>query len=260
MSSDASEFLGVYSVYSVEGLPTSEYRDWVDRWNGPPEQKALARGALAAYDRERATESLTDDDLQPILAAARSSRYGVWDIGLRMLCRVGGRHALGLAALEGLFDGGSAMLRCRVVTSLRDCLPREFCVHLARRGLADRAKSVRVGAGETCQRLLLKELLGEMIRVEQNETCEKARLPMRCSIGLLRDAFFLWPSDDDEPPSFIVRVSEGVPEVIVDLGPPWCPESVSTDEEARPYAEEFRRVQGQTHRPFRWDDEGRTNG
>lgn len=255
MSSASTEF----GLNSVEGLPTSGYRDWVERWHGPREQKALAFGALDAYDRERATESLTDDDLRPILAAARSSRYAVWDIGLRMLCRVAGRHALALAALEGLFDSGKAMLRCRVVTSLRDCLPREFCVHLARRGLADRTKSVRVGAGQTCERLLLKELLGEMIRVEQNEKCSKTRLLMRCSIGLLRDAFFLWPSDDDEPPSFMVRVSDGVPERIVYLGPPWCPESVWTEEEARPYAEEFRRVQGRTDRPFRWDDEGRTS-
>jgi len=260
VSSDSSEFLHGYSIYSVEGLPTWGYRDWVDRWHGPGEQKALARGALDAYDRERATGSLTDDDLQPILAAARSSRFGVWDIGLKTLCRVAGRHALALAALEGLFDSGKAMLRCRVVTSLRDCLPREFCVHLARRGLADRTKSVRVGAGETCQRLLLKELLGEMIRVEQNEKCAKARLEMRCSIGLLRDAFFLWPADDDEPPTLWVRVSDGVPEHITDLGPPWCPESVWTDEEARPYVEEYRRVQGRTDRPFRWDDEGRTSG
>lgn len=258
MSSASIEF----GLNAVEGLPTSEYRDWVERWHGPREQKALACGALDAYDRERATESLTDDDLQPILAAARSSRFGVWDIGLRMLCRVAGRHALALAALEGLFDSGNAMLRCRVVTSLRDCLPREFCVHLARRGLADRTKSVRVGAGQTCERLLLKELLTEMSRVEQNEKCPKARLEMRCSIGLLRDAFFLWPSDDDGPPDFLVRTSEGVPEEITYLGPPWCPEPelIATDEEARPYAEEFRRVQGRTLRPLRWDAEGQTNG
>ena len=249
-----------FGLYSVEDLPTSGYRDWVEHWHGPREQKALAAAALDAYDRERATESLTDDDLQPILAAARSSHYGVWDIGLRMLCRVAGRHALALAALEGLFDSGNAMLRCRVVTSLRDCLPREFCVHLARRGLADRTKSVRVGAGQTCERLLLKELLDEMIRVEQNEKCAKARLDMRCSIGLLRDAFFLWPPDEDGSRALEVRISEGVPGEFVYLGPPWCPESVSTEEEARRYAEEFRRTQGRTLRPFRWDDEGRTSG
>jgi hypothetical protein len=258
LSSASSEFL---HVDAVEDLPTSAgYRGWLDHWHGPGEQKALARGALDAYDRERATGSLMDDDLQPILAAARSSRFAVWDIGLRMLCRVAGRHALALAALEGLFDSGKAMLRCRVVTSLRDCLPREFCVHLARRGLADRTKSVRVGAGQTCQRLLLKELLGEMIRVEQNEKCAKTRLLMRWSIGLLRDAFFLWPPDEDGSRTLEVRISEGVPQEYVYLGPPWCPESVSTEEEARPYVEEFRRVQGRTQRPFRWDDEGRTSG
>src|SRR5262245_41348697 len=148
VSSASSEFLHVYcgggeltpddlrrlttaleQLNSVEGLPTSGYRDGVERWHGPVEQKAMGRGARDAYDRERGTGSLTDDDLQPILAAARSSHFGVWDIGLRMLCRVAGRHALALAALEGLFDSGNAMLRCRVVTSLRDCLPREFCVH-----------------------------------------------------------------------------------------------------------------------------------
>src|SRR5262245_19320642 len=266
VSSDSSELLdvnsvnSVFAVYSVEGLPTSGYRNWVEHWHGPREQKALACGALDAYDRERATGSLTDDDLQPILAAARSSRFAVWDIGLRMLCRVAGRHALALAALEGLFDSGTAMLRCRVVTSFRDCLPREFCVHMARRGLADRTKSVRVGAGDTCLRLLLKELLTEMCRVEQNEKCPKARLNMRCSIGLLRDGFFLWPRDEDGSRLFEVRISEGVPGEFIYLGPPWCPESVSTEEEARRYAEEFRRVQGRTHRPFRWDDEGRTSG
>ena len=165
-------------------------------------------------------QSLTDDDLQPILAASRSSRFGVWDIGLRMLGRLGGRHTRALAAMEGLFDSGTAMLRCRVVTSLRDCLPREFCVHMARRGLADRAKSVRVGAGQTCQRLLLKELLTEMSRVEQNEKCPKARLDMRCSIGLLRDGFFLWPPDEDGSRTLEVRISEGVPEEITYLDPP----------------------------------------
>ena len=251
---------GIPDVYSVEGLPTCEYWDWVEHWHGPREQKALARGALDAYDRERATESLTDDDLQPILAAARSSRFGIWDIGLRMLGRLGGRHTRALAAMEGLFDSGTAMLRCRVVTSLRDCLPREFCVHMARRGLADRAKSVRVGAGDTCLRLLLKELLTEMSRVEQNEKCPKARLDMRCSIGLLRDGIFLWPPDEDGSRALEVRTSEGVPEEITYLGPPWCPESIATDKEARPYAEEFRRVQGRTLRPLRWDAEGQTNG
>jgi hypothetical protein len=235
-----------------EGLPTSCYRDRLAKWSGPQEQKVLACSALDAFDRSSTAGEPTSDDLESLLAASRSNHHGVWDIGLRMLGRLGSRHRSAVSALEQLYVSSRAMLRCRIVTALSDNLPREFCVKMAKRGLNDNAKSVRVGAGQTCLRLSLAELVAEMERVAQNESCPKAKLDMQCSIGLLRDGFFLWPRPDGTH-SFMVRISDGVPLHIVHLCPPWCPEPIFDMEEARPYADEFRRVRGQTRSPFRWD-------
>jgi hypothetical protein len=204
-------------------------------------------------------EVVTADEIAPVVDAARSPYFVSWDIGLRFLCRLGARHEVARQAMRTLVETGRANMRGRTLASVRDRLPKEFCIEMARRGLADKSKSVRVAAGQLCLRLLLTEMLTELEVTARSECHPKTRLDFDWSIGLLRDAYFLYPQPNGSQ-ALVVRLSDGVPLELVWLGPPWCPESVSDRAEAKHYADNFRRLRGRTHRPFRWDTEGAEAG
>jgi hypothetical protein len=197
-------------------------------------------------------ETVTEEEIAPVVEAARSPYLVSWDIGLRFLCRLGARYEGARQAMRRLMETGKADLRGRTLASTHDRLPKDFCIELVRRGLADRSKSVRTVAGQVCLRLLLTEMLPELEQAARSEPHPKSKFDLEWSIGLLRDAFFLYPRPDGSQ-ALVVRISDGVPLQLVWLSPPWCPESVTDKHQAKIYADEFRRVRGNTRRRFRWD-------
>jgi hypothetical protein len=251
----SSEEGNILDPCTLEGLPVSCYREWLQRRWEDTTKKAPAVRALDVYETLADCETVTADEIAPVVEAACSSYFVSWDIGLRFLCRLGARHEVARQAMRRLIGTGRAELRGRTLACVHDRLPKEFCIEMARQGLTDRSKGVRAVAAQVCLGLGLTEMLTELEAAAGAECRPETKVDLEWSIGLLRDAFFLYPRADGSQ-ALVVRISDGVPLEIVWLGPPWCPESVTDRGEAKHYADEFRRLRGRTRRPFRWDMEG----
>jgi len=153
--------------------------------------------------------------------------------------------------LLGLMAAGRAGTRVRAIQAINDGLPRELCLEIARRGLADRSRLVRHGATEVCRCYLFTELLSEVDATAATEAHPPTRREMQIAAGLIRDVYFRYARDDGSP-AFVVRVSDGRPASMLWPGLGWCPEP-RDDREAREFADRIRRQLAHTWRPFRWD-------
>jgi hypothetical protein len=223
---------------SLEGLPVSSYREWLRRRWEDEAKKAPAFRALDVYESLTSREDVTAEEIAPVVDAARSPYFVSWGIGFRFLCRLGARYDVARQAMRGLAQASYAELRVRALASLHDRLPKEFSIELARRGLADRSRRVRTASGNVCLQLLLTELLPELEEAARAESHPETKLGLESSVGLLRDAFFLYPLPNGRR-SLTVRISDGFPLGLVTLGPPWCPEDVADARAAKLYAENF---------------------
>ncbi|HEX4611344.1 MAG TPA: hypothetical protein VH092_24335 [Urbifossiella sp.] len=240
---------------SIEGLPVSEYRAWLNRRWEDASKRAAAVCALDAYEALAGRADVTAEEIAPVVEAARSPAFVSWDIGLRFLCRLGARYEVARQAMRELAQGSHAKLRGWTVASLHDRLPKESCLEMVRRGLTDRSRGVRMAAAGAGLWLLLRELLPDLDAAIQAEQHPITRLELERSTGLLRDGFFLYPGPGGTR-QLVVRATYGVPLNLCWLGPPWCPEVIKDAEEARVYADEFRRQRGGVcrSRPLRWDE------
>ena len=116
------------AVHTLEGLPVSCYRKWLrGRWEDQA-KKAPARRALDVYEAVADRDMLTESEIAPILDAARSTYFVAWDIGMQLLCKLGGRHRVAHEAMRNLMEAGKATLRGRVLGALHDRLRLDPCI------------------------------------------------------------------------------------------------------------------------------------
>jgi hypothetical protein len=240
------------AIYSLDGLPVSDYREWVRQRPDDRSKKPLAEGAMDTFEALANQKAIEPDDLTPIIDAARSPYIVAWDIGMHFLCRVAAIHEVGRNAMRNLLACGKAQVRVNLITELHDRLPKEFCIELIRRGLVDRSKRVREAAADKARILILHELLPDLKRCEEDELQAEMKLAMNWAIALIRDGYFVNTLPDGSK-SLVVRISDGYPAQLFSPGPSYCQQANIDERNPQAAAEEIRRVHGRTERKFRWD-------
>lgn len=103
-----------------------------------------------------------------------------------------------------------------------------------------------------CRRLLLVELLPELIAAAEAETHAIAKLQMEIFVGVLRDGYHIYP-DPDGTLRVAVRITDGVPAAMCFPGYGWHPYPITDYGVAKALAERIRRETNVTKRPLRWE-------
>lgn len=242
----------VPEVYSLDGLPVSSYREWLRERREDQSKKILAERAMDAFEALKNREKIGADDLTPIIEAARSPYLVAWDIGMHFLCRLAAGYEVARDSMRDLMACGKSQVRVNLIAVLHDRLPKEFCIEIIRRGLADESKRVREIAADRARILILHELLPDLIRREADELEPKMKFAMKWAISLIRDCYFVYHRPDGSR-AFVVRISDGCPAELLYPGPGWCTQADIDERGPKAVAEEIRRVSGRTQRRFRWD-------
>lgn len=240
------------AVWSLEGIPPAEFREWLAQRREPAVKKAPAALAITTYEALSGRGVVTEHDITPVVTAARSPNKLAWDMGVYFLTRLAARHEVARAALDALATDRLAELRGRALMALNDALPKSFCIDLVRRGLADRSRRVRDIGADMCRRLLLVDLLPELIAAAEAETHAMAKLQMEIFVGIIREGYHIYP-DPDGTLRVVVRITEGVPAAMCFPGSGWHPYPITDYGVAKALAERIRRETDVTKRPFRWD-------
>jgi hypothetical protein len=240
------------ALYSLDGLPVSSYREWLRERREDRSKKRLAELALDTFEALANQQSIQAYHLAPIIEAARSPYLVAWDIGMHFLCRLAAAHEVALDAMRNLMACRMFRVRVNLIAVLHDRLPKEFCIEIIRRGLADKSKRVREVAAGQARVLILHELLPELCRCAEGEVEAEMKLAMICAIALIRDRYFVY-SRPDGSQAFVVRISDGYPAALLYPGPAWCTQADIDERGPKAVAEEIRRVSGRTRRKFRWD-------
>jgi len=232
----------------------SDYREWVHQRRDDRQKKVLAERALDTFEALAACDAVPADRLTPILEAAAAPHQVAWEIGMHFLCRLGARHEPAREAMRGLMRSRKAEVRARLLGAVHDRLPKEFCIELARRGLADKSKRVRGVAAIVCRCFILTEMLDDLRQAASAEADPAAKWEMELAVGLIRDTYFVYPRPDGSR-AFVVRLSDGCPAEMLWPGPGWCTPADIDRRGPAAVAEEIRRVSGRTVRPFRWSEQ-----
>ena len=240
------------AIYSLDGPPVSDYRDWVRLRPDDRAKKMLAESALDTFEALANQEMIEADRLAPVVDAARSPYFVAFDIGMHFLCRIAAMHEVARSAMRNLLASGKAQVRVNLIRVVHDRLPKEFCIELIRRGLTDRSKRVREVAAEQARILLLHELLPDLQQSEENEDDAKMKFAMNGAIALIRDGYFV-NTHPDGSKSLVVRISDGYPAHFFSPGPGYCLQANIDERNPQAAAAEIRRVHGRTERKFRWD-------
>lgn len=240
------------AVYSLDGLRVSSYRKCLREGREDQSKKRPAERALDCFEALKKRMAIRGEELAPILEAARSPYAIAWDIGLHFLCRLAAAHEVARDGMRDLMAGGKARVRMYLLAVLHDRLPKEFCIELIRRGLADTSKRVREVAADQARILILHELLPDLIRSAEAEPEAEMKFAMNWAIALIRDRYFVYTGPDGSR-AFVVRISDGYPAELLYPGEGWCTEADLDERGPKAVAEEIRRTSGRTQRRFRWD-------
>src|SRR5262249_21747056 len=237
----------------TEAIPVSQYRDWLRKRKEDEAKKAPAYLALDTYECLADQTAITKEDVAPIFAAARSRYFIAWDVGMTFLVRLAEEHLAARHIMGDIMSSGKAQEKVRVLALLCDRLPRTFCVGLIRQGLHDRGRFVREQAAERCDRLLLTEVLSELVVCAAGEKHPETRFAMEFHIGMMRDGYFMYDRPDGSR-ALAVRL-DGTPG-----GWCWPGQVTPADIERKGIQTIIAEVREQqsflTSRPLRWSVEG----
>jgi hypothetical protein len=110
---------------------------------------------------------------------------------------------------------------------------------------------VRGAAANVCRCFILTEMLDDLRQAASAEADPATKWEMELAVGLIRDTYFVYARPDGSR-AFVVRLSDGIPASMLWPGPGWCtPEDIDRRGPSA-VAEEIRRTNGRTARPFRW--------
>jgi hypothetical protein len=193
------------------------------------------------------------------MEAARSPYFVAWDIGLELLCRLAARHQAARDAMSNLMNSARSPVRSRILGAVHDRLPKQFCIDLVNRGLADRSKRVRGAAADCCRRFILREMLDALSQVASRETDAGVKFELEYAMGLIRDEYFVYARPDGTR-AFVVRISDGYPPALLYPVPGYCAVADIEGRGPAAVAEEIRRAHNRTMRRFRWDTEDTEQG
>lgn len=257
-----AEYKGILFTFWVyrEVLPASSFREWLAERREDESKKKPAYDALAAYEALATRNTITKEELSPVLQAARSRYFVSRDIGMRFLSRLAAKHSVVREAMADLIRIGKAAEKVHVLGSLSDYLPKSFCIDLIRQGLKDRSKLVRRAAADVSRCLVLSEMVDDLCqaaRVERDvgTSWPDTKWQIEHAVALIRDGFDLYKRPDGSE-AFVVRISDGFPATLLCPGPGWCTEADIKQMGAKAVAEELRRTNSDaTQRPFKWPKE-----
>ncbi len=253
-----AEYQGILFTYWIyrEISPVSSYREWLQTQKEDEAKKRPAFNALDAYEALAKRARITQEDLNPLLEAARSRYMVSWDIGMRFLSRLAARHSIARECMADLMLAGKAAEKVRVLGALWDHLPKSFCLNLIRQGLQDRSKRVRQTAANVARCLILSELVEELHQATNLESDADTKFQFELAVALIRDGYHLYQCPVDGTEVFVVRTSDGYPARLLYPGPGWCTEADIKHKGPKAVADELRRQNaGATERPFKWPQE-----
>lgn len=185
----------------------SEYREWVDRANAPPERKQLTHAAIDAYEVLAGRDGIDPADLQPIITAAGSRYIVVWDIAMNCLVRLAESHEAARATMRSLLASPKAHVRHHVIWMMSRGLAHDFRVELLRAAFQDRAKRVRRNAYSKADTHRLTVLLPDLERrldLEPDSTLQQA---LRFHIAMLRHGYVV--EDDAGDTATLIVATRG---------------------------------------------------
>ena len=173
-------------------VSTASYRTWIDEYLDDPKKRRLAIEAIEAFERSENAETISADEIAPIVDAASCEFVRVWEIGVDLLNRLAARHQEARNAIVKMLGDRKADVRFHAVAMLGLCaFPSPFAVSLIRLGLRDRSYHVRGKVAEAACQLGLTELIGELEALQTAEKHAVARQSMEFAVALLREGYLL---------------------------------------------------------------------
>ena len=173
-------------------VSTASYRTWIDEYLDDPKKRRLAIEAVDAFERGENAESISADEIAPVVDAASCDFVRVWEIGVDLLNRLAARHQEARNAIVKMLGDRKAGVRFQAVAMLGlSAFPRPFAVSLIQLGLRDRSYQVRGKVAEAACQLNLTELVGELEALQTAEKHAVARQSMEFAVALLREGYLL---------------------------------------------------------------------
>jgi hypothetical protein len=159
-----------------------------------PELVAPLVAAIEALDLYRSGTPLTEKLLQPIVAAASSSRRPLYENATSFLGSITETQSLAIEAVVKMSKSKDATLRFNAILCLKECTPSDVTLQILRQALIDKSSRVRKKAADWAGRLRLKTLVPELESAAAIEQHTGTRTTILFELRLLRDGYILDPA------------------------------------------------------------------
>ncbi len=162
-----------------------------------PELEPMILAAINAYDLILQKQSITSQWLEPIVAAASSSRRPLCETVTPFLGRLTGLYVEARQAVMQMAQDPRSHVRFNAILCLDEKTPRPFSLELIRKSLLDKSSNVRLKAADWAGRLRTREVVPELAEALAKKGNAKAKDTIEFELKLLRDGYILEPGPDD---------------------------------------------------------------
>lgn len=176
-------------------------------WKDPGDRK-VGNAALKALERSLGEGNPTEKDIEPVVAAARSSHKGVFDVGGTALALLAERFVVAREALSDMVSSKDWKHRLVAISYARPSFPRPFLIELLRRGLQDASERIVQKAAERCADAGLTELEADMTTAEGAARDKTTREWVSLMKDLARQGYAVRPKGRGEY-ELVVKGSRG---------------------------------------------------
>jgi hypothetical protein len=178
-------------------MPTEYTRKFIEDVIIETEQKEILVTACYMFDLLVTKESITVEEIEPIVTAAKHKSMSVWQIGANFLWALAVKHEVAREFIRILITSKKANERFQIMASYREDVPTWFSKEIILIGIHDKkGRRVREKAAEAFYALDLKELIPIFEEAYVNETNEQTKKSIGLFLPLVRDGYKLEQIDE----------------------------------------------------------------
>ncbi|NOU98361.1 hypothetical protein GC093_34845 [Paenibacillus sp. LMG 31456] len=180
-------------------MPTTRTRKFIEEAFNNVEEKQILLATCDVYDTLEPKETITIDELEPIVNAARNKHMGVWQIGADFLWKLAIKHEVAREAIRNLITSKKVNERLQIIACIRKGVSVPFCKEIILTAIADKkGKRVREKAAQAFKELNLKELVPIFEDALDREQDDQTKKSIEMYLGLVRDGYVLKASFDNK--------------------------------------------------------------